>query len=88
MFSACRCRLSKRQRTLYEDYMDSSDTSATLASGNFLGIINVLMQLRKVGATCASSPWGALQAAICNVLAGPELVMVCLVSCCQAPAKV
>ena len=44
----CRCRLSKRQRTLYEDYMASSDTSATLASSNFLGIINVLMQLRKV----------------------------------------
>jgi len=40
--------LSKRQRTLYEDYMASSDTSATLASSNFLGIINVLMQLRKV----------------------------------------
>ena len=31
-----------------QDYMDSSDTSSTLASGNFLGIINVLMQLRKV----------------------------------------
>lgn len=30
--------------------MASSDTSATLASSNFLGIINVLMQLRKVGA--------------------------------------
>ena len=43
-----RCRLSKRQRGLYEDYMASSDTSATLASSNFLGIINVLMQLRKV----------------------------------------
>jgi len=28
--------------------MASSDTSATLASSNFLGIINVLMQLRKV----------------------------------------
>lgn len=40
--------MSKRQRTLYEDYMASSDTSATLASSNFLGIINVLMQLRKV----------------------------------------
>ncbi|EIE18784.1 hypothetical protein COCSUDRAFT_221, partial [Coccomyxa subellipsoidea C-169] len=43
-----RCRLSKRQRTLYEDYMASSDTASTLTSGNFLGIINVLMQLRKV----------------------------------------
>ena len=31
--------------------MASSDTSATLASSNFLGIINVLMQLRKV-CTC------------------------------------
>ena len=31
--------------------MDSSDTSSTLASGNFLGIINVLMQLRKVRCT-------------------------------------
>ena len=44
-----RCRLSKRQRTLYEDYMASSDTRSTLSSGNFLGIINVLMSLRKVG---------------------------------------
>eukprot|EP00898_Chlorokybus_atmophyticus_P008693 jgi/Chlat1/8825/Chrsp91S08163 len=43
-----RCRLSKRQRNLYEDFMAASDTQATLASGNFLGLINVLMQLRKV----------------------------------------
>ena len=43
-----RCRMSKRQRALYEDYMASSDTASTLSSGNFLGIINVLMQLRKV----------------------------------------
>lgn len=28
--------------------MASSDARATLASGNFLGIINVLMSLRKV----------------------------------------
>ena len=55
--------------------MDSSDTTATLASGNFLGIINVLMQLRKVGATCASK--GALQAAICIMLGDAELAMVC-----------
>ena len=44
-----KCRLSKRQRTLYEDYMAASDVRSTLSSGNFLGIINVLMQLRKVG---------------------------------------
>ncbi|KAL6784904.1 hypothetical protein ACKKBG_A01610 [Auxenochlorella protothecoides x Auxenochlorella symbiontica] len=42
------CRLSKRQRQLYEEYMASSGTRATLATGNFLGIINCLMQLRKV----------------------------------------
>jgi SNF2 family DNA or RNA helicase len=43
-----KCRLSKRQRQLYEEYMSSGDTRATLASGNFLGIMNCLMQLRKV----------------------------------------
>ena len=43
-----RCRLSKRQRRLYEEYMASSDTRGTLASGNLLGIMNCLMQLRKV----------------------------------------
>ena len=42
------CGLSKRQRRLYEEYMASSDTSTTLTSGNLLGIINCLMQLRKV----------------------------------------
>ena len=42
------CRLSRRQRTLYEDYLSSSDVRATMASGNFLGMINCLMQLRKV----------------------------------------
>lgn len=42
------CRLSKRQRKLYEEYMASSDTKHTLASGGYLGMINVLMQLRKV----------------------------------------
>ncbi len=47
-----RCRLSKRQRKLYEEYMASGNTRATLASGNFLGIMNCLMQLRKVGAGC------------------------------------
>lgn len=43
-----RCKLSKRQRNLYEDFIANSETQATLASGNFLGLINVLMQLRKV----------------------------------------
>lgn len=41
------CRLSKRQRRLYEEYMGSSETRGTLASGNLLGVMNCLMQLRK-----------------------------------------
>ena len=43
-----RCRLSKRQRLLYDEYMAASDVQDTLSGGSFLGIINVLMQLRKV----------------------------------------
>ncbi|XP_068641321.1 protein PHOTOPERIOD-INDEPENDENT EARLY FLOWERING 1-like [Aristolochia californica] len=42
------CRLSKRQRSLYEDFIASSETQATLASGNFFGMISIIMQLRKV----------------------------------------
>ncbi|PRP73136.1 Swi2/Snf2-Like family protein [Planoprotostelium fungivorum] len=42
------CKLSKRQRFLYEEFMQQSNTRDTLSSGNFLGIVNVLMQLRKV----------------------------------------
>ncbi|EPS61370.1 hypothetical protein M569_13427 [Genlisea aurea] len=42
------CRLSRRQRSLYEDFIASSETQATLASANFFGMISVIMQLRKV----------------------------------------
>ncbi|EQL00692.1 hypothetical protein G6O67_005564 [Ophiocordyceps sinensis] len=42
------CRLSKRQRELYDGFLSRGDTKATLASGNYLSIINCLMQLRKV----------------------------------------
>lgn len=42
------CKLSKRQRTLYEEYMASGQTRDTLAGGSFIGMMNVLMQLRKV----------------------------------------
>ncbi|KAG4302027.1 hypothetical protein PCK1_001702 [Pneumocystis canis] len=42
------CRLSKRQRYLYDDFMSRAKTKETLASGNFFSIINCLMQLRKV----------------------------------------
>lgn len=42
------CRLSKRQRYLYDDFMSRASTRATLKSGNFMSILNCLMQLRKV----------------------------------------
>ncbi|PHH66736.1 hypothetical protein CDD81_5868 [Ophiocordyceps australis] len=42
------CRLSKRQRELYDGFLSRSDTKETLASGNYMSIINCLMQLRKV----------------------------------------
>jgi SNF2 family DNA or RNA helicase len=42
------CALSKRQRTLYEEFMARATTRAMLDGGNFFGIVNVLMQLRKV----------------------------------------
>ncbi|AQK73672.1 Protein PHOTOPERIOD-INDEPENDENT EARLY FLOWERING 1, partial [Zea mays] len=42
------CRLSRRQRNLYEEFVASSETQATLASGNYFGMISIIMQLRKV----------------------------------------
>jgi superfamily II DNA or RNA helicase len=42
------CRMSTRQRFLYEDFMSRSATRASLEAGNFMSMMNVLMQLRKV----------------------------------------
>lgn len=42
------CRLSKRQRELYDGFLSRGETRETLAGGNYLSIINCLMQLRKV----------------------------------------
>jgi len=42
------CPLSKRQRLLYDDFISSRTTVDTLTSSNYLGAMNVLMQLRKV----------------------------------------
>lgn len=42
------CKLSKRQRLLYDEYMATGTVQSTLKGGNYLGVANVLMQLRKV----------------------------------------
>ena len=46
--SVVMCRLSNRQRFLYEDFMSRSSTRQMLAGGNYMSMMNVLMQLRKV----------------------------------------
>jgi SNF2 family DNA or RNA helicase len=42
------CKLSKRQAYLYEEVMTNSTVKSHLQSGNYLGMMNALMQLRKV----------------------------------------
>jgi helicase SWR1 len=42
------CRLSKRQRFLYDEFMSRASTRESLISGGYLGVANCLMQLRKV----------------------------------------
>lgn len=42
------CRLSKRQRQLYDGYMGLARTRESFESGNYLSIMNCFMQLRKV----------------------------------------
>ncbi|KAK7988253.1 hypothetical protein PG989_008568 [Apiospora arundinis] len=42
------CRLSRRQRELYDGFLARTDTRDALASGNYISVINCLMQLRKV----------------------------------------
>ena len=44
-----KCQLSRRQMYLYEEFMARSSTRQALKkSGNFMAMMNVLMQLRKV----------------------------------------
>ena len=42
------CPLSKRQRLLYDEFISCRNTVDVLSSTNYLGMMNILMQLRKV----------------------------------------
>jgi len=42
------CNLSRRQRLLYDEYINNDKTMDTLHDSDFFSIMNVLMQLRKV----------------------------------------
>ena len=43
-----KCKLSKRQRLLYEDFMSRAETKDNLESGSLFKVLGVIMQLRKV----------------------------------------
>lgn len=43
-----KCNLTRRQRLLYDELMESKSVKSTLESADYFGLLNVLMQLRKV----------------------------------------
>eukprot|EP01063_Lacrimia_lanifica_P012558 TRINITY_DN19229_c0_g1_i1.p1 TRINITY_DN19229_c0_g1~~TRINITY_DN19229_c0_g1_i1.p1 ORF type:complete len:1486 (+),score=517.43 TRINITY_DN19229_c0_g1_i1:117-4574(+) len=47
-----RCPLSRRQRTLYDEYLNRSSIKATLEGGAYISVMGVLMALRK----CCNHP--------------------------------
>ena len=42
------CQLSKRQRQLYDDFIQCRSTKDVIEQGHYMSVINILMQLRKV----------------------------------------
>ena len=46
------CKLSRRQQFLYEEFMSRSSTKSLLSGANYMGMMNILMQLRKVRNKC------------------------------------
>jgi SNF2 family DNA or RNA helicase len=42
------CHLSKRQRQLYDDFIQCKTTRDVIHQGHYMSVINILMQLRKV----------------------------------------
>jgi SNF2 family DNA or RNA helicase len=42
------CNLSRRQRLLYDEYINTDKTKDVLADSDFFSIMSILMQLRKV----------------------------------------
>lgn len=43
-----RCTLTKRQRALYNEFIERPSTKDTMASSDYFGLLNILMQLRKI----------------------------------------
>ena len=51
------CKLSRRQQFLYEEFMARSSTRSLLSGANYMGMMNILMQLRKVRSRMVSSQY-------------------------------
>jgi len=87
-----KCQLSRRQMYLYEEFMARSSTRHALKkSGNFMAMMNVLMQLRKVCNHPVSSLFPLLRAQIPSFLtvfrfAGPFRASFCCHSVCIGPS--
>ena len=43
-----KCQLSRRQRYLYDEFINRENRKKKIKSEDFLGLMNILMQLRKV----------------------------------------
>lgn len=43
-----KCQLSRRQKYLYDEFISREVTKKNMKSNDFIGLMNVLMQLRKV----------------------------------------
>lgn len=43
-----KCPLSRRQRYLYDEFISRDDTKSSMKSNDFLGLMNIVMQLKKV----------------------------------------
>ncbi|CXI24825.1 Snf2-related CBP activator, putative [Plasmodium berghei] len=47
-----KCKLTRRQKILYDEFINNKKVQNTLTSGNYMGLMNILIQLRKVCNHC------------------------------------
>ncbi|SCO65871.1 helicase SRCAP, putative [Plasmodium vivax] len=47
-----KCKLTRRQQVLYDEFIQNKQVQNTLSSGNYISLMNILIQLRKVCNHC------------------------------------
>ncbi|CRG98882.1 Snf2-related CBP activator, putative [Plasmodium relictum] len=47
-----KCKLTRRQKILYDEFINNKNVQNTLNAGNYIGLMNILIQLRKVCNHC------------------------------------